>query len=252
MQSGHSCPILMGTTTADLLGDCDQCSCEQSGTVCHTRGCGSVTQRGNPNFKGSCNLHTAATLSSLSMEDLQTSLQTVCHPWLTASCGHRTNCSSYLTGTVAQPQCSCIMYHTCLCLMQVNFENNYLAARVDMLRHQHKYTSQILASPLPAASPRHSKKRPPTTSAPPMAPESCETFRGFSASTSVTSALPNYPDFMELCIKQPVCASLEANIHKKCKQSKAHCQHHSLDPCATAMPYSMKQASTACLTNGHP
>ena len=111
MQSGNSCPILMGTTTADLLGDCDQCSCEQSGSVSHTGGCGSVTQRGNLNFISSFNLHTTATLSSLSMEDLQTSLQTVCHPWLTASCRQRTNCPPHLIGTVAQPNCSCIMYH---------------------------------------------------------------------------------------------------------------------------------------------
>ncbi|KAL3144641.1 hypothetical protein ABBQ38_002000 [Trebouxia sp. C0009 RCD-2024] len=220
MQSERSCPSLKITTIADLHGDSDQPRCEeQSVTVSHTRGCGSTAQCANPNLMNRCNLHTTATLSSLSMEDLQTSLQTVM------------------------------------------FENNYLAARVDMLRHQHKYTSQMLANPLTppvvstapncsmqgrAASPScQSKKRPLATSSPPMTPDPCEAFHGFCAKTPVTSASPNYPDFMALCTKQPVYASLEVGMHKKYKQTTAHCQHHSFYLCKTAMPHSAKQASTA-------
>lgn len=152
-------------------------------------------------------------------------------------------------------------------MLQVIFENKYLAARVDMLRHQHKYTSQMLANPLtppvvstapnctmqvPAASPScQSKKRPLATSSPPMAPDPCEAFHGLRAKTPVTSASPNYQDFMALCTKQPVYASLEAGVRKKCKQTTAHCQHHSLYLLKTAMPHSVKQASTAIHTEDH-
>lgn len=36
--------------------------------------------------------------------------------------------------------------------MQVVFENGYLTAHVDMLRHQHKQTTKILSIPLTPAS----------------------------------------------------------------------------------------------------
>lgn len=266
MQSERSCPSLKITTIADLHGDSDQPRCEeQSVTVSHTRGCGSTAQCANPNLMNRCNLHTTATLSSLSMEDLQTSLQTVCHPWLKHLYAFAYTFPHCQKGSMARTPLrlyfSVPPLRCSLRTLQVMFENNYLAARVDMLRHQHKYTSQMLANPLTppvvstapncsmqgrAASPScQSKKRPLATSSPPMTPDPCEAFHGFCAKTPVTSASPNYPDFMALCTKQPVYASLEVGMHKKYKQTTAHCQHHSFYLCKTAMPHSAKQASTA-------
>lgn len=127
-------------------------------------------------------------------------------------------------------------------VIQVTFENGYLAAHVDMLRHQHQYTSQILTSSAwvstalncrmqaPAADPRHLKKRPAAICASPIKPDPCDSFPGFCANKPGTPASP-FSDFKALSFKQPARAS-GACLHKgkRYKQSIAHTQHHCLPP----------------------
>lgn len=146
------------------------------------------------------------------------------------------------------------------------FENGYLAAHVDMLRHQHKYTSQILANSAksasmhtatnsrmqtPAANLRHVnlKKRPAAICATPTKPDRYDSFPGFCASRPQTTPSPTYPDFKALSTKQRACASSGACLckTKRYKRNMAHSQTHCLDICDDARPHTVEHVSTmAC------
>lgn len=154
----------------------------------------------------------------------------------------------------------------CPCKLQVMFENGYLAAHVDMLKHQHKYTSQILADSTipvsmstatdcrmqaPAANicPLNLKKRPAAICATPTKPDRYVSFPGFCASRPQATPSPTYPDFKAFSTKQPACASSGACLcrTKRYKQNMAHSQPHCLNKSDTARPHTVEHMSTtAC------
>lgn len=148
------------------------------------------------------------------------------------------------------------------------FENGYLAAHVDMLRHQHKYTSQILTSSVSsawvstapncrmqatAASPSQLKKRPAAICASLVKPDPYDSFPGFCANKPRISASPAYPDFKAFSPRQPACASSGCLCKgKRYKQSITPSQHHSLHKCDTKGAHAAEHTSTAaCNTDNN-
>ena len=97
------------------------------------------------------------------------------------------------------------------------YENGYLAAHVDMLRHQHKYTCQVLntsVTPMSLIAATHCpmqvsatnqsplKKRSASSCVTPIKPGLSESFPGFSAKRQAVSEKAIYPDFTALCTKR--------------------------------------------------